>query len=743
MRKITSLILVTALAISCLSGCSTKAEVSESSDVLDFGSIQTGPYYTYSAVRLSRDTANGTDYGFSWGENIIATVNVTFSYDAEYNYFVDECAILVYDYDGNLVSNIPVPDACGSYVWKPILTVDSSDNIHLVIVKPGDGDSSENRYCYYEYSSTGELINSADIDLDVADMIRAMTYTESDGLIILADSMNGYNYVTNVTYYAPNGTITNTIEISDLYVNDDFFIYQDEVYLLINDFSSNTTYLARPSDVAIGNIDSYFTIPNITSDDAKYFADSRGLIYRNGEDGTYSLINPVDGTATLIADISDIDTGVYPTYVAMNDDYEILFIGSNGLDTTNYLATVSSSDTDVNANKTVINVAGIGISNDPIANYMKFSFNTTHPDYRIVFTDYYDVYGYEYEMDELSMLIAEDLMYQRLSGDSPDIIFDMSGRFPFYTISNSNCLVDLNGYYSEDIAGENVFEDIIDNSMVDNSLYAIPLAYSISGFVTYADNYANAGDWSFDGFASVADGYDGQMIPNISSEVLLTYHLQTSFVDYFDIANMSVNFESEEFISLLNWAKDNGDYIMDMPSPPYYYMFQDGMHYCEYMELYIDSLFRTATLAETDVDVLGFPSMDGSYLGAFPQYRLAITADADNPEVAWDFIACGFEESAQNTLGRLYFPVSIDAFEYGVDYNYTNNSVGARFDVDTAESMVYDLVSRVNRVSQYDPEIFAVVVEESQAFFNDAKSAEDVADIIQDRCETVMSERYG
>ena len=97
-------------------------------------------------------------------------------------------------------------------------------------------------------------------------------------------------------------------------------------------------------------------------------------------------------------------------------------------------------------------------------------------------------------------------------------------------------------------------------------------------------------------------------------------------------------------------------------------------------------------------------------------------------------------------MGRVGIPIREDMHEYAVEYiNTALNNLFGGFNFDTKEALdvYYELLTRVNAVSNYDPQIWAVIQEDSYAFFSGQKSAEEVAAMIQDRAQTIMSERYG
>lgn len=728
--------------------------------------LKSGPYYTYSATPLEYESPEGTNtnYGVFWGDSIIVTLNVNYTIEQEMasmkwdsnktplpidengDYCVPVENILIYDYDCNLRKVISLADYAGQFITTPVVCVDSKNNTHVVITRPLDNKIGEYEYVYLIVDAEGELVNSCILPLTSSNSVYGIAYSESDGLVLMIAENIGYDWNNYYVVIDESGNeINRVIQPEGFFFNFNLYTYKDRVYACVNDFQTGQLYFTSIESLLEGNNDSYYSLTGIPAEEDRYWQNNNGLIYKSYEDGAYYLLNPEDSTSALITDMNINDIGIYPSYGHLRSDSSFVTVGNNGLDSKQWAATITSCDTDVNADKSVIVVAGIGINEDPIANYMKFSFNSSHSDYKIEFVDYRDTYGYDYSDEELGMIIAEDLMYQRLSGDSPDIILDVTGTFPFYTISNDEYLVDTYSYYNEALNSIDYNTGIIEDSKIDGHLYSIPLAYSVKGFITNEDNYNRAEGWSIGEFREIADSFDGQMIPNLASEDLLINQLQVSFADYFDIASKKVNFNSNSFIDLLDWAKENGDYVLDYLNGNYAYWFQDGMHYCDYDDtVHIDTLYRASSFINESIDVLGFPASEGSYLGAFPNYRLAIASDTKDAKIAWEFIMCGFEETPQNAMARLYFPISNDALDYGINYILAYGPIdSSAINLDDIHARVVNMIARINRVNQYDPEIFAIVKEEAMAYFNGDKTASEVADIIQDRCSIIMSERYG
>lgn len=99
----------------------------------------------------------------------------------------------------------------------------------------------------------------------------------------------------------------------------------------------------------------------------------------------------------------------------------------------------------------------------------------------------------------------------------------------------------------------------------------------------------------------------------------------------------------------------------------------------------------------------------------------------------------GYQERYQNPISRITFPI-VD--EYMSSY-YENNANQNDPLYEQNIELHNQIINSVNAIAVNNQEVTTIVLEEANAYFYGDRTALEVAEYIQDRASTVMSERYG
>ena len=170
-----------------------------------------------------------------------------------------------------------------------------------------------------------------------------------------------------------------------------------------------------------------------------------------------------------------------------------------------------------------------------------------------------------------------------------------------------------------------------------------------------------------------------------------------------------------------------------------------------------------------DVCYIGFPS--GSAHSEFNiDSPLSITTACADKDAAWAFIRSVLSDDYQSSIWS--FPISRKAFEAAaakaMEQEYETDANGNKvldengepikvsmggygfggdemYDIYAMTQEQYDdllsLIASTTRTGSYDTSIMAIINQETGAFFNGEKSAEDTAKIIQSRVKLYVAEQ--
>jgi len=330
----------------------------------------------------------------------------------------------------------------------------------------------------------------------------------------------------------------------------------------------------------------------------------------------------------------------------------------------------------------------------------------------------------------------------------------------FANCEKKGILADLYSMMENDSAfnKDAVIPSILKICETDGHLYKLGTGFALSGFVGAKSIIGDRTGWTVDEFNSIAESLPDKVTPLIgySQSELLDWSLSANMDSYVDSKSGSVRFDSDDFRSLLDYAKTYGepDSDMDAIRPGSAGMIANGE--LAMQQTWIGSPTEYAEEVVTfgePISVTGYPTSEKSTASCYMPAMLAIYSGSGNKEAAWEFFKYFYTEKAQTSLyPKNQIPVLKSVFEEQVEtaLNPDPNTGGSML-VDSAGNPVpmsaeiaegyRDLINGMNSLGSYDYEIRDIVLEEVAPYFYDQKSQNDVIAIIQERVQTLVDER--
>ncbi len=383
-------------------------------------------------------------------------------------------------------------------------------------------------------------------------------------------------------------------------------------------------------------------------------------------------------------------------------------------------------------------------------------FNGRNEEYVIKLSDYSEEGG----IDRLNADIV--------AGDVPDLI-DTS-TLPADTYVNKGILVDLNEFLQKDgeLSEELFVDNVYDGMCRDGKLYEMISSFHIYSWIGKESLLGKGGELNLGGLEQLIDSKDVQtpiMTLGDPSPIEIMrdfcYMASRRFIDY---GEGSSRFGDSEFQAILEFAKKNGkadfavetdvvEMVVDEKALAFSSEFMVTPH--AYIQIF-NKLFKG------DVAFHGFPTEEGATPVFIPRNGLAITTSCEEREVAWEFIRGMLTKEYQ--LGTLSgFPFRKDALEQLLaesQYTETTTTEDGRTveplegevtagkysakmeplsdeEVELCKNFVYSATERF----QMDEVLQGIILEECESYFNSGKSAEEAAEVIQSRVQTLLDER--
>ena len=395
----------------------------------------------------------------------------------------------------------------------------------------------------------------------------------------------------------------------------------------------------------------------------------------------------------------------------------------------------------------ILTIGGCGIAMDSALLSAVNAFNRGHTDIRAEIVDYT-----ESQDGTLSRSDSIKQMNMRIvSGEAPDVFYDNGScllNFPQYAAMG--LLEDINALITADSSFDSsAYSDLIFSfTNQENQMFYSIGSYSAQGFLMKKTNVPSQEAWTIEAFESfVRDLPGGKMsLSEIEYEYLLQCMVHVYFSSLVDYSVPAANFDTANFKNILRFCKEYGMRSSEMDWDKWErdslrreeitigLRFGDVISVNEWRILW--------NTCGSDVTVLKYPGIDSdgweeAYLG-MSRGTFAISAESSLTDAAWDLVKLLWSEETQNEYMKwLRFPVlhselsaAIDMVQVIPEGEYSVNNAPLP---DEGVEELLSILNGVTRLELLDWDIFLIVWEESQAYFEDQKDIDTTARIIQNR----------
>ncbi len=735
LKKLICTILGAALLL-CLSSCA-KSETAETAD------ISGGKTYMIQDIELPGGITTRSDIFYSGGQLFV--VGSEMAQDGS-----EKVKMQTVSPDGKLEDEVVLfeNDISGG-VSRQIMCASVSENGELVAAEretavDGEINFSDEKIYISKYNN-GERILQADISVIKEDtdeeFLQIEKIIECSGIFVI--SQQGKIYFAD-----ENGKILETLDVSGFGGNSSAGgIFQ----------AGDGRIFTRMADGLVEiDIENKKTGEKFKTDLIGTFLDGTGshdlLVLTEKVLAGYDIES---GELTPIADVSasgiNVDAVRYGGKFAILPDGNILCISyeyDGNVRLNSKTVTVLSENFSKAEKKTVTMYAITG--NAKIREQIN-KFNKENSEYKVELT--------VFDNGEDLITARTRLNNEIIAGNIPDIMV-IDTFTPVESYISKGLFVDIYPFMDndDDINREDILPNVLKAFERDGKLYEAVPDFYVETIVGKTEIVGEEQNWDIDEFLGFCENnaedpekvfgtlYTGESI--ISQ---LTYSGYGNFVD-----NVSgeCHFDSEEFIKLLEFCKE----LPAESDNDYGEKYQNRFR-CGNALLDFGVMFNFRSLREYEewyfggkVTAKGFP-LSGGGLVIDASEIFAITSGAKEPQGAWEFVKTFYSEEYQDSFADVHsysFPVRVSSLEKQAECFLNSNSVvsmsiggnsyeiGANTEKDNARIM--DIITSANKAAAYDPNIDAIVSEEAGAFFAGGRSAEETAEIIQNRVSTYLAE---
>ena len=406
-----------------------------------------------------------------------------------------------------------------------------------------------------------------------------------------------------------------------------------------------------------------------------------------------------------------------------------------------------------NAGKKVIQIVGLNVDVDRAV----YQYNQVNQEYRIEVRNYSDKIFFETEDAKQAQFVQ--LQMDMLSGNMPDILIDdMNSYLNFPMLSSRGIFADLNPLMAADpdFDENNYFKNILKIYEKDGKLFYLCTEFTMQGILANGNLSGNIHGWTFEEFAAFADNLpDGVALfeNGMTGDRLLTGILNNSFEDFIDYENKTADFQSERFISLMNFCKNYArtaggpvdDISINNGALPVDIIMKNG-ELALYSGGYISSVERYRMALSNygeNVVVMGYPSVNGGGPVCSPNTLVGISASSQYQETAWEFVSQLLgEKEQQDTTGWPMLPLLKSVFEEQVREQMKSQGEDMYYPplTEASAELLRQTISSITIGNGINNQILLIIETEIQSFFSSDKPAEAVAETIQSRVQTYLNE---
>lgn len=467
-----------------------------------------------------------------------------------------------------------------------------------------------------------------------------------------------------------------------------------------------------------------------------------GILYYTGGGNLYSWDLRTGGKKQLFqflgTDISP-DSRFQTCYLTVSGEHElIIYIAEKG-------KSMALTDTPPEAEDDITCVSLAG------ENYVRARaavFSREHEDAFIKCISSYSIGDRSTEWIRLSAEVA--------AGNGPDImVVDWEQMQALQAIG---ALEPLDGYLEEEMVGT-MFSGLRESCNIDGKMYGIIPEGAVMTLATSVDLWPED-SWTIQDILEIADNNEleglfytwvGESSPGLNLGYFFFVDNVRGKIPFCDMKSGESHFESEEFQRLLEVCKRYGE-KQNGTKGNILKLMAEGKILA--VDQYFDDMSEyTEFRAEYDgrVHFVGYPEQTEG-VGLFVSgYYVVVNKEAKNKEVIAEFLNYLLSSEAQSNVDQSV--VTSAALEDSVKYyEYSNGEVHYTIKTGRGESelkmkedgssYIPDYIDFLNRLGVYQgmDEIWEIVEQETEDYWNGSKSAEDVALIIDNRVQLYLDE---
>lgn len=606
-------------------------------------------------------------------------------------------------------------------------------------------------------------------DSEALGVMNSLAINEIDGYIyLLTNDFTGTNsYFPAIRVYSMHGKLLFSLE-TEAYVNDIFYSKNDgTLYVMIPEYADAQSASTDPNelDMIISTLDAdkkelkeVMRIPGGAN--ARIYINQTEVLAEL-KNNTIWKLDYEKRTLTELFDLSKHGISGWITFLSEHKGRFVAFADNGGMGLKFIRFSIID---DYSGSVETLRLAKFEGFRDFFLDEMIADFNFYNPQYYVEVIDY-SLYG-----SQATSHLHTDI----IKGEAPDILLlsaplMQDTYMPIYQYTASGLLADLEPYMARDLNSDDYWTAAIHSLHTDSGVYIAVPSFSIFGGIVGHSSAIESLDFKHasDFFEFIRNDFKEttqQFAIHMTNEQLVSEMVSLNTIAFIEFESNTANFNSDCFITLLEAA--SALVPTDEPSTssiPDMISIARGDSQMAFLAMrHFGDLDMFAHVLHGDFKTIGFPnSKPTGGVAMIPQYIFAISSNSRHMEGAWAFLRMIYEYEQIYNLTGINFPMNKAAFNalskqyvelqerYIIDGGslYIADPEGdvlvPPIQIDTITEIVSQtekMVNNIDRLYLMDSSILNLIYDELPAFFAGINSAEETAQIIQNRVQTYLWE---
>ena len=309
---------------------------------------------------------------------------------------------------------------------------------------------------------------------------------------------------------------------------------------------------------------------------------------------------------------------------------------------------------------------------------------------------------------------------------------------------------------------QDFYGNIIDSFSIGDSLYVLVPNYRIASFVTANKELSGLERMDISDLIIAYDLKDEHTIlfPGETKNTVLGMICYRSLENFIDWDKGICHFNSDSFKNILHFANRFPLVLNFADDHSVKDFFTEGRTIL--YPVSISNVYETAgirMLYGKTPTYIGYPFDSGNgHMAMFNNIAIGISATSKYKDEAWSFLKSFLESEYQNDTKGL--PLKISSLELklaaamNVEYDLNEEKIikeQVRFEgeepiniyaiTNEDAEILKKIISKIEFNGQIDGDLYAIILEEAEYVFNDNRSVDVIADIIQNRVSIYMKEK--